>query len=72
MKAVKFTRITTILENGGNFTDEQRMFFKATRLYDVSIIYPTNYKQKRIYLFAYDRVDLIHIGILGKMGKIRK
>jgi hypothetical protein len=68
---VKFIRITTLLENDKKFTMEQRYFFKATRLYDFNVIYPTNTQHRRIYMFAYDRADIIHIGILGKIGKGR-
>jgi hypothetical protein len=67
MKSVRFIRSTTLLENDKKWNAFQRSFFKATRLYDFNVVYPTNENHKRIYLFAYDKADLIHIGILGKL-----
>jgi hypothetical protein len=63
---VNFTKFTTLLHNDKAFNDVQRAFFKAAMRYDCSYLY----RQKdggRLYLFAFDQADLIHIGILGKL-----
>lgn len=68
---VKFSRFTTLLQNDSGFNDVQRNFFKAARRYDCSYIYRTR-AGGRIYLFAFDQADLIHIGILGILHDLPK
>lgn len=63
---VKFSRFTTLLQNDSAFNDLQRSFFKAALRYDCSYLYRTG-MGGRLYLFAFDQADLIHIGILGKL-----
>lgn len=60
---VKITRFTTLMQNDKKFNDQQRNFFKAAMRYDCSYLHRCK-NGERLYLFAFDRVDLIHIGIL--------
>ena len=68
---VKFSRFTTLLQNDSAFNDVQRNFFKAAMRYDCSYLYRTR-AGGRIYLFAFDEADLIHIGILGILYNLPK
>jgi hypothetical protein len=54
------------MQNDKKFNDQQRNFFKATVRYDGSYLYHCK-DGHRLYLFAFDQADLIHIGILGKL-----
>jgi hypothetical protein len=54
------------MQNDKSFNDQQRRFFKAAVRYDGSYLYRCK-DGHRLYLFAFDQADLIHIGILGKL-----
>ncbi len=64
---VKISRFTTLMQNDKSFNDVQRNFFKAAMRYDCSYLYRCK-GGGRLYLFAFDQADLIHIGILGKLN----
>jgi len=68
---VKITKFTTLMQNDKKFNDQQRNFFKATIRYEGGYIYRKKDGQ-RLYLFAFDQADLIHIGILGKLHGVSK
>ncbi len=63
---VKITRFTTLMQNDKKYNDQQRNFYKAAMRYDCSYLY-RHKNGERLYLFALDQTDLIHIGILGKL-----
>ncbi len=64
---VKITNFTTLMQNGQKYNDQQRSFFKAAnRSRNCSYVYRKR-NGERLYLFAFDQTDLIHIGILGKL-----
>ncbi len=54
------------MQNDKKFNDQQRSFFKAALRYDYDYLYRCK-GGGRLYLFAFDQADLIHIGILGKL-----
>ncbi len=61
---VKITNFTTLMQNYSELNDQQRNFFKAVMRYDRTYLYRKR-DGRRLYLFAFDQADLIHIGILG-------
>jgi hypothetical protein len=63
---IKVTNFTTLIQNDKAYNDQQRNFFKAAMRYDCSYLYRKR-DGERLYLFAFDKADLIHIGILGKL-----